>query len=134
MLDTKFIRENPDKVRANSLAKHTQPDIDGFVALDEQRRHVIQQGQDLKAKRNTVSEQISHLKKAKENADPLIAEMKIVSDTIKTLDDELRAVEEKMEHIAMFIPNVVHASVPEGADASGNVEVRRVGEIGRAHV
>lgn len=125
MLDTKFIRENPDKVLQNSHAKHTQPDIPGFLHLDERRRAIIQQAQDLKAKRNTVSEEIARLKKAKENADALIAEMKTVSDTIKQLDDELRGVEEQMEHMTLFIPNVTHESVPHGKDASGNIEVRR---------
>lgn len=129
MLDAKFIRENPDLVRKNSLAKHTQPDINGYLNLDERRRHLIQQAQELKEKRNTVSEEIARLKKAKENADALIAEMKTVSDTIKQLDEDLRGVEEGLENITLYIPNVVHSSVPGGKDASGNVEVRRADGI-----
>ncbi|MFY8000321.1 MAG: serine--tRNA ligase [Candidatus Kapaibacteriota bacterium] len=125
MLDTKFIREHTERVIQNSSAKHTQPDIPGFVRLDERRRAIIQEGQDLKAKRNTVSDEIARLKKAKENADQRIAEMKIVSDTIKHLDEELRGIEEQMEHIALFVPNITHTSVPHGKDASANIEVRR---------
>jgi seryl-tRNA synthetase len=134
MLDTKFIREHPGTVRQNSLAKHTTPDIDGFLALDERRRSIIQQAQDLKAKRNTVSEHIAQLKKAKENADSFIAEMKTVSDTIKVLDDDLRGVEDDMERIALYIPNLVHSSVPHGNDASGNVEIRRKDGVNAAGV
>ncbi|TAE30569.1 MAG: serine--tRNA ligase [Candidatus Kapaibacterium sp.] len=129
MLDAKFIRENADHVRQNSLAKHTQPDIDGYVKLDERRRHTIQQAQELKEKRNIVSEEIARLKKAKENADALIAEMKTVSDTIKQLDEDLRGVETELEQIALYIPNVLHSSVPDGNDASSNVEVRRLDGI-----
>ena len=129
MLDAKFIRENADQVRQNSLAKHTQPDIDGYLTLDERRRHLIQEAQDLKAKRNTVSEEIAQLKKAKANADALIAEMKTVSDRIKELDDDLRGVEENLETISLDIPNMTHSSVPQGKDASANVEVRRLDGI-----
>lgn len=132
MLDAKFIRENADLVRKNSHSKHTQPDIDGFLTLEERRRHIIQKAQELKEKRNTVSEEIARLKKAKENADTLIAEMKTVSDTIKHLDEDLRGVEESLEHITLYIPNVVHASVPDGKDASANVEIRRLDGINPA--
>jgi seryl-tRNA synthetase len=129
MLDPKFIRENPEIVRKNALAKHTQPDIDGYLSLDERRRRIIQEAQELKEKRNTVSEEIARLKKAKENADNLIAEMKTVSDTIKQLDEDLRGVEDGLENISLYIPNVLHSSVPEGKDASANVEVRRADGI-----
>jgi seryl-tRNA synthetase len=129
MLDAKFIRENADRVRQNSLGKHTQPDIDSYLNLDERRRHIIQEAQDLKAKRNTVSEEIAQLKKAKANADALIAEMKTVSDRIKQLDDDVRGVEEGLETIALDIPNMSHSSVPKGKDASANVEVRRLDGI-----
>ncbi len=128
MLDAKFIREHPDTVRANAAAKHTQPDIDGQVKLDEERRQNIQQAQELKAKRNAVSEEIAALKKAKQNADEKIVEMRVVGDTIKALDDRLREVETAMDEIAYDIPNMLHVSVPAGNDASGNVEVRRKGE------
>jgi seryl-tRNA synthetase len=128
MLDPKFIRENPDAVRANSHAKHTQPDIDGFLKLDDERRALIQESQDLKTKRNAVSEEIAALKKSKQPADDKIAEMRSVGDRIKELDDRLREVESGMEDIAYYVPNMLHASVPAGSDAAGNVEVRRSGE------
>jgi seryl-tRNA synthetase len=129
MLDAKFIRENADQVRQNALGKHTQADIDGYLTLDERRRHIIQTAQDLKAKRNTVSEEIAQLKKAKANADALIAAMKTVSDNIKQLDDDLRSVEEELETISLYLPNMTHSSVPQGKDASANVEVRRLDGI-----
>jgi len=66
MLDTKFIRDNTERVIQNSHAKHTQPDIHGFVKMDERRRAIIQEAQDLKATRNNVSDEIARLKKAKE--------------------------------------------------------------------
>jgi seryl-tRNA synthetase len=128
MLDPKFIRENPDTVRANSHAKHTQPDIDGFLKLDEERRTLIQESQDLKTKRNAVSEEIAALKKAKQNADDKIAEMRSVGDRIKELDDRLRKVESGMDEIAYYVPNMLHAGVPAGKDAADNVELRTHGQ------
>ncbi|MCS6808706.1 MAG: serine--tRNA ligase [Bacteroidota bacterium] len=125
MLDTKFIRENTERVLRVAHAKHTNPDIQGLIQCDERRRAIIQQAQDLKARRNSVSEEIARRKKAKQDASDLITEMKTVADTIKRLDDELRSVEEQMEQIALFIPNLTHESVPHGSDASQNVEIRR---------
>jgi seryl-tRNA synthetase len=128
MLDVKFIRDHAAAVRTNAQAKHTTPDIDQFLMLDEERRRLIQESQDLKATRNTVSEEIAALKKAKQSADDKIAEMRSVGDRIKVLDDRLREVESAMETIALYIPNMLHASVPAGTDATSNVEVRRRGK------
>jgi len=128
MLDVKFIRENPDAVTQNVINKNESADIDALLALDEKRRALIQEVEVLKSKRNTVSELIASLKKNKEDATAHIEEMRTVSDTIKSLDDSLRPIEEQMEDIVLRIPNMVHASVPIGKSAADNVEVRRVGD------
>ncbi len=127
MLDAKFIRDNAEAVRANAQTKHANPDIDSWLSLDEQRRALIQESQDLKTKRNAVSEEIAALKKAQANADDKIAEMRGVGDRIKGLDDKLRDVEAALDAIAYYIPNMLHSSVPKGKDAQDNVEVRRKG-------
>ena len=96
MLDVKFIRENPDAVKQNVVNKNESADIDALLALDEKRRSLIQEVEVLKSKRNTVSELIASLKKNKEDATSHIEEMRAVSDTIKSLDDSLRPIEEQM--------------------------------------
>jgi len=129
MLDIKFIRENADVVRRNCINKNDNSDIDGLLELDRQRRSLIQEGEDKKARRNAVSLEISGLKKEGKDATALIEEMRSVGDRIKAIDDILRDVEEKMDDILLRIPNMAHDSVPVGASANDNVEVRRFGNI-----
>ncbi|HEY3876346.1 MAG TPA: serine--tRNA ligase [Candidatus Kapabacteria bacterium] len=132
MLDIKLIRENPEVVRAACHAKHTDDAVDQLLELDRARRAIIQNVESLKSKRNTVTEEIAKLKRAKENADRQIADMKAVSDEIASLDDHLREKELALELLMLSIPNVTHASVPHGADATGNVEVKRWSPNGEA--
>lgn len=129
MLDIKFIRDNADVVRQNCINKNDNSDIDGLLELDRQRRSLIQEGEDKKARRNAVSQEISGLKKEGKDATALIEEMRSVGDRIKAIDDILRDVEEKMDDILLRIPNMAHESVPVGSSAADNVEVRRHGSL-----
>jgi seryl-tRNA synthetase len=128
MLDIKFIREHADAVKSNVINKNESADIDALIKLDEKRRSLIQEVEVLKSKRNTVSELIASLKKNKEDATSHIEEMRIVSDTIKSLDESLRPIEEEMEEMILRIPNMVHVSVPIGKSAAENIEIRRTGD------
>lgn len=124
MLDLKFIRENPEIVRQGIENKNEKSRVDEILALDEQRRALIVQTDDLKAKRNQVSARVPQMKKAGEDVAPVLAEMKQVSDQISELDSNLKKVEEDLENILMYIPNLPHSSVPVGKTAAENVEVR----------
>lgn len=128
MLDLKFIRENPEKVKLNTKNKNSDVNIDELLSLDEKRRAIIQESDQLKNQRNIVSKEIAELKKQKMNADEKIYAMKQVSDKIKELDDVLRKTEEEMEYILLRIPNLTHQSVPIGMDAEDNVIIREWGE------
>lgn len=127
MLDIKFIRENPDKVVEALKNRGASVGLDEFLGLDKQRRELLGEVETLKNKRNTVSQEISRMKKAGENADGLIAEMRGVGDRIGEMDTELAIVEEKMQGIVMVIPNLPHQSVPIGKDETCNPEVRQWG-------
>ncbi len=129
MLDLKFIRENPDVVRWAIRSKREKADLDRLLELDEQRRKLLAEVEALKHKRNVVSQEIAAKKKAGEDASDVIREMQGVAERIKALDDQLKAVEKAIYEIQIWIPNVPHSSVPEGADERDNVEVRRWGEI-----
>ncbi|HFE52123.1 MAG TPA: serine--tRNA ligase [Bacteroidetes bacterium] len=129
MLDLKFIRENPDLVRWAIRSKREKADLDRLLELDEQRRKLLAEVEALKHKRNVVSQEIAAKKKAGEDASDVIREMQGVAERIKALDDQLKAVEKAIYEIQIWIPNVPHSSVPEGADERDNVEVRRWGEI-----
>ncbi|NLA59366.1 MAG: serine--tRNA ligase [Firmicutes bacterium] len=129
MLDLRLIRANPDLVKEAMAKRGVEVPIDELLELDAQRRSLLTELEQKKAQRNSVSEKIGHLRKAKENADHLIAEMKELSEEIKEGDNQLRELEQKIRDILLIIPNIPHSSVPVGKDDSDNVEVRRWGEI-----
>ena len=124
MLDIKYIRENPDKVKKGITAKNEKDRIDEVLNLDEERREIIIQVEELKAKRNKVSSQIPQMKKAGEDTTAVLSEMKEVSNQITGFDTELRNIEDRLNDILMFIPNLPHKSVPVGKTAEENVVVR----------
>jgi seryl-tRNA synthetase len=127
MLDIKAIRENPDLFKELLKKRNQDTNLDALLELDSQRRNVLRKVEDLKAERNKVSEEISQLKKKKENAEDKILAMRKVGEEIKSLDNQTKIIEEKIEAILLTIPNIPHESVPVGTDEHDNVEVRRWG-------
>ena len=125
MLDLKFIRENPELVKKGVESKNEKSKVDEILALDKERREYLQRTEDLKAKRNTVSQEVARMKKVGENADHIVADMKNVSEEIKTLDDRLREIGDKLNEFLMWIPNLPHESVPLGKSSADNVEARQ---------
>ena len=125
MLDVKYIRENPELVRQGLINKNSKDVVDEVISLDEERRKLIMQTDELKSKRNQVSAQIPIMKKAKEDTTPILAEMKLVSDQITQLDEQLRKVEENINKILRHTPNIAHSSVPVGKSADNNVETKQ---------
>jgi len=124
MLDIKLIRENPELVKTGIRNKNEKDRVDELLSLDEERRNIIVQVEELKAKRNSVSSQIPKMKKAGEDTTSVMAEMKEVSNQISELDGTLRKIESDLNDILMFIPNMPHESVPVGKTADNNVEKR----------
>ena len=127
MLDLKFIRENPELVKAGAANKNQAIDIEKILNLDTQRREIIVQGEQLKAKRNAASADIAKKKKAGEPADDAIAAMRRVGEEIAALDEKLRETEQHLNADLSWIPNMPHESVPIG-DESANEVVREWGQ------
>jgi len=129
MHDPRVLRESGDAIRAGVIKKAgaVPPQFDRVFELDGERLALLQEADALKQQRNAASEEIARLKKAGTDAADKIAAMKSVSDRIKDLDTRLRTVEEELDEAVLWIPNVPHASVPEGRDADANVEVARWG-------
>lgn len=125
MLDLKFIRENPELVKKGIESKNEKNRVDEVLELDKQRREILVVSEELKAKRNQVSQEVGKLKKAGQDAASIISEMKNVSDSIKQYDEKLESVETRLNDLLMYIPNLPHNSVPIGKTAEENVEVRR---------
>ncbi len=130
MLDLKRLRFETLTVK-EQLARRADPrlaaSVDEVVALDEERRRVIQIVQELKARRNTASKQIGELKKAGEDPSELMSEMKEVARQISEHDARLNASEEQIEKLLLEIPNTPLPRVPAGGEADGE-QVRSWGQ------
>jgi seryl-tRNA synthetase len=127
MHDLNYFRDHLDVFAAMAEKRGTPLHLDAFRVLDAQRRELITATEALKAQRNKASEEIARQKKAKENADSLIGEMKAVSERIKEADERIAQLNATQSELMLTIPNVPHASVPVGHSAEENVEVRRWG-------
>jgi seryl-tRNA synthetase len=127
MHDLNYFRDHLDVFAGMAEARGATLDLDGFRALDKERRALITETEALKAQRNKASEEIARLKKEKKDADSRIAEMKQVAELIKAADERIAEMDAKQREFLLTIPNLPHASVPVGHSAADNVEVRRWG-------
>ncbi|KJE25974.1 serine--tRNA ligase [Geobacillus kaustophilus] len=129
MLDMKVLRTQFQEVKEKLMQRGGDlTNIDRFEQLDKDRRRLIAEVEELKSKRNDVSQQIAVLKREKKDAEPLIAQMREVGDRIKRMDEQIRQLEAELDGLLLSIPNVPHESVPIGQSEEDNVEVRRWGE------
>jgi len=129
MLDLKFIRSNLPKVKQMLADRRYDLDIDRFSKLDRERREGLTSLEELRHKRNRVSEEIAGMKRGGEDASALIEEMKGVSNRIKEMEKELAAGLEELERLMLEIPNMPHESVPVGVGEEDNPVVRTYGDI-----
>ncbi|EAG3552425.1 serine--tRNA ligase [Listeria monocytogenes] len=130
MLDVKLLRNNFDEVKQKLQNRGEDlGEFEKFGELDKRRRTLIMETEALKSQRNEVSQEIAKLKCEKQDADAKIEEMRVVGDRIKTLDIELREIDEKLDMILMSIPNIPHESTPVGESEDDNVEIRKWGEV-----
>jgi seryl-tRNA synthetase len=129
VLDLRLIRDRPDEVRERLATRGTGAEalIAELLRLDEARRSQIHQAEELKAERNRVTEQIGQARRRGENAAGEQARMRAVGDRIKSLDAEIKDLEAALEAELLKIPNLPHPTVPVGATADDNKEIRRWG-------
>lgn len=128
MLDLKVIRQNPDKIRTELAKKGEEAPVEELLSLDERRRSILTDVEQLKAERNDVSDQVAQMKREKKDAQSLIEKMRVVSQRIKDFDEELRVVDGKIQDLLLRIPNLPHESVVVGTSEADNVEIRRWGQ------
>ncbi len=128
MLDIKRIRTETEAVKAALARRKENVDIDAVLALDEKRRALLFEAEQLKARQNEVSREIPKMKKAGEDTTAILAEMREISDKVKALDAETRETEEAQEKMLLSIPNIPNPTVPDGDTDEDNVEIRRFGE------
>lgn len=128
MLDIKLIRENPEKV--NELLKRRNPDlsIDAVLAVDEERRQIQTQADELRAKRKNESQKIGMMKKNGENTDAIQEDVRKLGDEIKALEEKQIELDEKQRNLLLYTPNIPDETTPIGASDADNVEVSKWGE------
>lgn len=127
MHDLSYFREHLDVFAEMAKKRNMTLDIEGFRVLDKQRRELITENEKRKAQRNKASDEIARLKKDKQNAESLIAQMKQVSELIKQTDVKVDELDAQQKELLLTLPNIPHASVPYGKSAEDNKEVRRSG-------
>lgn len=128
MLDIRWIRSNADEVKAYLANRNNDFDIEPLLALDEEKRKLLSETEELKAKRNEGSRKVGMAKSKGEDAAELMEEMRVIGDRIRDIDSTLAEIEEKMNNMLLSIPNRPHESVPVGKDENDNPVVRRWGE------
>jgi seryl-tRNA synthetase len=128
MLDLGFVRDNLELVRQKLGERGFPATLESFESLDRERRKFLVEAESRKAHRNRVSDQIAALKKQKQDASALIAEMKSLGGEIQGLDEKTKGFDDQLREILRNIPNLQHASVPVGKSAADNREIRRWGE------
>ncbi|MDR0934254.1 MAG: serine--tRNA ligase [Burkholderiaceae bacterium] len=127
MIDIQLLRKDILAVAARLKTRNFDLDIPAFNALEQERRQIQTQTEEMQAKRNALSKQIGILKGRKEDASALMAEVGSLGDSLKANEAQLAAIQARLQELVQNIPNLPHDSVPTGADESANQEVRRVG-------
>ena len=128
MLDLKFVRDHIEPVRRMLHDRQVDLDLESFLGLDEERRQILREVEALKRRRNLASDGIAQMKQARHDATSQIEEMREVSQRIKNLDQQLAAVQEKLDEILLLIPNMPHPSVAVGKDEHDNPVVKVWGQ------
>ncbi|MCM8779299.1 MAG: serine--tRNA ligase [Candidatus Omnitrophica bacterium] len=129
MLDIKFIRENPEKVRAALRNRGMQEDLlDELLEVDAEKKKLLRELEELRRQRNIISEEIGKLIQDKKKPQEKIAESKMIVERIKQLEGKFSLLEEKLKNLLLNIPNIPHETVPVGLDSSYNKVLRTWGK------
>lgn len=127
MLDIKFIRENKDLVKNAAVKKHVDFDVEELLGVDDRRRELLAEVEDMRAKQNEVSVGISTMTDP-DMREARIAEMKTLKSTLQGREEELREVMSSWQALMLQVPNVPDMTVPEGKSDEENVEIKTWGE------
>lgn len=128
MLDINIIRNEIENVKQAVINKNENANLDSLLELDSKRKSLLIECDDLRNKRNITSKKISELKSKKQDAADVILEMKGVSDKIKLLETDIKALTDELESILLRIPNIPAPDVPVGKDETSNVTLKEWGD------
>ena len=128
MLDIKFIRDNPDIVRAAIKNRNLKLDIDQLLELDKQWRKINAEVEELKCQRNLASDEIAKLVQKKVDIKAKRTTLKALSQKIKDKDEKVEELWQKIASLLLEIPNIPHETVPVGKDSTANKQVKTWGK------
>ncbi len=128
MLDLKWIRENRQAAEQALKNRNLSLDLNSLLSLDEEKRKFVQEGEQLKNKRNVASDEIGLLLREKKDPTVKKADMKVISQKIDEIDKKVGEMSEKLRILLLNIPNIPHSSVPVGKDSTANKKVKEWGE------
>lgn len=127
MLEIKYIRQNIQEIKTALIHRGDSTDLEIFQKNDEKRRSILLETEELRHRRNIVSDQIAQIKKKGEDAEAFVIEMREVSSKIKQLEKDLILSEDIVNHILIRLPNIPHSSVPIGKDETNNIVLKKIG-------
>lgn len=130
MLDLKFIRENPEKVKDALQKRGYEINFDEFLSLEDKRLSLLREIENKRAIRNYVSQEIANLKKSHTDSsevETLIQRMRQLGEELSEMEKKLKQLEDQIRQFILYIPNIPHNTVPVGKDETENVEVRKWG-------
>ena len=128
MLSLYRIRNNTDEIKKGVSSKNESINLDEILKIDSDHREKVHELDELRAKRNKSSDDIAEEQRKGINSDKAINDMKIVSETIKKLENEVNGIKQLLFSKLEIIPNIPHDSVPIGKDETSNVVIREWGE------
>ena len=130
MLDPAFVRDHMDVVRTGLRNRGVNPDaeLEQLATLEARRRRLIPEIEGLKREQNAAGDEVARAKRQGKDASDIFAANKARAQQIRQLEIQLDQVEQQRTALLMTIPNLPHATVPVGASAEDNKEVRRCGE------
>ncbi len=129
MLDVKFVRQNREMVEEALRKRKVDINLNVFIELDAKRRDALGRMEEMKAKSNRVSQDIGKLKREGKDDPGAREEMRVLKESIKSSEEEVRNLEGALEKEMLYIPNMPHSSVPTGDSEADNLEIRRWGDI-----
>ena len=127
MIDLKYLREQPDLIRANVKARHVDLDVEALLALDTRRLQLLREIEDMRRVRNETAEAV---KSASGDARPaLIEKGKALKEQLSVKEQDLEKVEKDWKDMVLRVPNLTHPDAPQGASDEENKEIKVVGTV-----
>lgn len=129
MLDIRWIRSNVEETKRFLANRNNDMNIDALLSLDAEKRSLLVESEELKAKRNEGSRKVSQARAAGEDAAGLMEEMRLVGERVKTIDARITEIDASLDDLLLRVPNRPHETCPVGKDENDNVEIRKWGEV-----